>query len=105
MLLVCQLRRRRPRDCGWKSGTYRNSGTLFAAGLFSRAISQAESGVRESGAGRHSVRSGDMDFMRTGKNHLESLRDGRAVFLDGETITDVTTHPAFRNATASAAHL
>jgi 4-hydroxyphenylacetate 3-monooxygenase len=33
--------------------------------------------------------------MRTGRQFLESLRDGRAVYLDGERVTDVTSHPAF----------
>lgn len=42
---------------------------------------------------------------RTGKQYLESLRDGRQVWLDGELVTDVTTHPAFRNTARSIAHL
>ena len=33
--------------------------------------------------------------MRTGRQFLESLCDGRAVYLDGERVTDVTSHPAF----------
>src|SRR5437870_5628436 len=33
--------------------------------------------------------------MRTGREFLESLHDGRAVYLDGERVTDVTSHPAF----------
>jgi 4-hydroxyphenylacetate 3-monooxygenase len=33
------------------------------------------------------------------------LRDGRQVYFLGEAVRDVTTHPAFRNAVASAAHL
>src|SRR5215467_3114863 len=33
--------------------------------------------------------------MRTGREFLESLRDGRGVYLDGERVKDVTTHPAF----------
>ena len=33
--------------------------------------------------------------MRTGRQFLESLRDGRAVYLDGERVADVTRHPAF----------
>lgn len=33
--------------------------------------------------------------MRTGKDYLESLRDGRAVIVDGEVIDDVPNHPAF----------
>jgi 4-hydroxyphenylacetate 3-monooxygenase len=33
--------------------------------------------------------------MRTGAAYLASLRDGRAIFLDGARVDDVTTHPAF----------
>ena len=33
--------------------------------------------------------------MRSGDHYLASLRDGRAVFLDGERVDDVTKHPAF----------
>ncbi|MBC3190366.1 4-hydroxyphenylacetate 3-hydroxylase [Pseudonocardia sp. C8] len=33
--------------------------------------------------------------MRTGKDYLSSLDDGRTVYLDGERIDDVTVHPAF----------
>jgi 4-hydroxyphenylacetate 3-monooxygenase len=43
--------------------------------------------------------------MRTGAQHLESLRDGRQVFIFGERVEDVTTHRAFRNSVASAAYL
>src|SRR5712691_5301112 len=42
---------------------------------------------------------------KTGAEHLASLRDGRAVYIDGERAADVTTHPAFRNAVHSAAAL
>lgn len=41
----------------------------------------------------------------TGEEYLESLRDGREVWLYGERIRDVTTHPAFRNAARSVARL
>jgi 4-hydroxyphenylacetate 3-monooxygenase len=41
----------------------------------------------------------------TGQEYLESLRDGRSVYIDGERVADVTTHPAFRNATRSVARL
>jgi 4-hydroxyphenylacetate 3-monooxygenase len=41
----------------------------------------------------------------TGKEYLESLRDGREVFVYGERVKDVTTHPAFRNAARSIARL
>lgn len=33
----------------------------------------------------------------TGKEFLESLRDGREVWIYGERVADVTSHPAFRN--------
>ena len=42
---------------------------------------------------------------KTGADHLKSLRDGRAIYIDGERVADVTTHPAFRNACAAAASL
>lgn len=42
---------------------------------------------------------------KNGKQHTESLRDGRAVFLDGRRVKDVTTDPAYRNAIASVASL
>jgi 4-hydroxyphenylacetate 3-monooxygenase len=39
-------------------------------------------------------------MLRSGKEHLESLRDGRVVYVGGERIDDVTRHPAF----SAAAH-
>jgi 4-hydroxyphenylacetate 3-monooxygenase len=44
-------------------------------------------------------------MLKTGQDYLESLRDGRVLYLGGERITDVTTHPAFRNAARSYARL
>jgi len=41
----------------------------------------------------------------TGAEFLESLRDGREVYIYGDRVKDVTTHPAFRNAAASVALL
>ena len=41
----------------------------------------------------------------TGKEYLESLRDEREVYIYGERVNDVTTHPAFRNAARSIARL
>ncbi len=41
--------------------------------------------------------------VKTGADHLAALQDGRQVYIDGELVTDVTTHPAFRNAVHSAA--
>src|SRR5207302_2941483 len=34
----------------------------------------------------------------TGAEYVESLRDGRDMYIDGERVADVTAHPAFRNA-------
>lgn len=41
--------------------------------------------------------------MRTGKEYLESLKDGRTVIVDGEKVDDVTTHPAFAGISKSIA--
>jgi 4-hydroxyphenylacetate 3-monooxygenase len=41
----------------------------------------------------------------TGKEFLESLRDGREVYIYGERVKDVTTHPAFRNTARTMARL
>ena len=43
--------------------------------------------------------------VKTGADHLAALRDGRTVYIDGELVADVTTHPAFRNTVRSAAAL
>jgi 4-hydroxyphenylacetate 3-monooxygenase len=37
-------------------------------------------------------------MIRTGDEYRESLRDGREVWMNGEKIADVTTHPAFKPA-------
>src|SRR5260370_17890713 len=42
-------------------------------------------------------------MLRSGKEHLQSLRDGRVVYVGGERIDDVTTHPAFRAAAQTVA--
>ena len=31
---------------------------------------------------------------KTGQDHLDSLRDGRSVYLDGQLVGDVVDHPA-----------
>ncbi len=46
-----------------------------------------------------------MANLRTGAEHIKSLKDGRAVYIDGELVADVTEHPAFRNAVLAAAEL
>jgi 4-hydroxyphenylacetate 3-monooxygenase len=44
--------------------------------------------------------------MRTGADYIASIRqDGRRVFLNGEVVDDVTTHPAFSGAVQSIARL
>jgi len=42
---------------------------------------------------------------KTGADHLNSLRDGRTIYLDGQRISDVVEHPAYRNAVRSTAYL
>ena len=42
---------------------------------------------------------------RSGHDYIESLRDGRAVYIDGERIGQHVDHPAFRNAVRTVAGL
>ena len=42
-------------------------------------------------------------MLRSGKDHLETLRDGRKVYVGSEKVDDVTRHPAFRAAAATVA--
>jgi 4-hydroxyphenylacetate 3-monooxygenase len=44
-------------------------------------------------------------MLKTGRAHLEALRDGRTVYVGGERVADVTTHPSFRRAAQSVAGL
>src|SRR6187549_953017 len=41
----------------------------------------------------------------TGAEYLESIRDGREIWIYGERVKDVTTHPAFRNTARMIARL
>lgn len=41
----------------------------------------------------------------TGDEYIESIKDGREVYLHGERVEDVTTHPAFRNSVRMVARL
>ncbi len=43
--------------------------------------------------------------MKTGADHINSIQDGRQVYLDGEVVGDVTTSPAYRNAVATTGSL
>ena len=45
------------------------------------------------------------DRPQNGAEYLESLRDGREVYIYGERVEDVTTHPAFRNTARMTARL
>ncbi len=44
-------------------------------------------------------------MLKTGKDHLEGLRDGRTIYIGSEKVTDVTTHPAFAHAAQTIAGL
>jgi 4-hydroxyphenylacetate 3-monooxygenase len=41
----------------------------------------------------------------TGEEYIQSLRDGREIYIDGERVKDVTTHPAYRNSVRSISRL
>ena len=44
-------------------------------------------------------------MLRSGAEHLERLKDGRFVYVGGERIDDVATHPYFRNAARTVASI
>lgn len=44
-------------------------------------------------------------MLKNGRQHTDSLRDGRTIFVDGRRVYDVTADPAYRNAVASIAAL
>jgi 4-hydroxyphenylacetate 3-monooxygenase len=44
-------------------------------------------------------------MLATGSERLERMRDGRVVYIGGERVDDVTSHPAFRNAARTIAAL
>ena len=46
-----------------------------------------------------------MTVCKTGAEHIQSLKDGRTVYIDGKLVPDVTEHPAFKNSVRSAASL
>jgi len=60
-------------------------------------------------ATNESAHSGELPVFRskpyTGKEYIESLRDGREIWIYGERVKDVTTHPAFRNTVRMLARL
>jgi 4-hydroxyphenylacetate 3-monooxygenase len=68
------------------------AGAVFRVFIWGGVMSEA-SGVAAGG------------MVKNGAEHIASVRDGRAVFLDGERVADVSTHPAYRHAVESAAAL
>ncbi|GAA4865568.1 4-hydroxyphenylacetate 3-monooxygenase, oxygenase component [Paenibacillus vulneris] len=44
-------------------------------------------------------------MVRNGKQYVESLKDNRCIYINGEKVNDVTTHPAFAGITGSFAKL
>lgn len=44
-------------------------------------------------------------MIKDGRTYLEGLRDGRIIYVGGERVDDVTTHPGFRNAARSYARI
>ena len=40
-------------------------------------------------------------MLKNGADYLAGLRDGRIIYVGGERVDDVTTHPGFRNAARS----
>jgi 4-hydroxyphenylacetate 3-monooxygenase len=44
-------------------------------------------------------------MLKSGKEHIARLRDGRAVYIAGKRVDDVTTHPAFSRAVQSVGKL
>src|SRR5271167_4048909 len=43
--------------------------------------------------------------IRTGSEYVESLRDGRTIYVNGERVRDVTAYPPFRGVIATLASL
>jgi aromatic ring hydroxylase len=48
---------------------------------------------------------GEMLGPMTGRRYVDSLRDGREVWIDGGRVDDVTTHPAFKDMIAELARI
>src|SRR5467141_4160252 len=44
-------------------------------------------------------------MLMSGREKLERMRDGRAIYIGAERVDDVTRHPAFRNAAQTIAGL
>ena len=44
-------------------------------------------------------------MIKTGKDHLEQLQDGRIVYIGDEKVSDVTKHPSLKRAAKTVARL
>ena len=44
-------------------------------------------------------------MIKTGKDHLEQLQDGRIVYIGDEKVSDVTKHPSLKRAAKTVAQL
>jgi 4-hydroxyphenylacetate 3-monooxygenase len=53
------------------------------------------------GRHRRTKEKGQNRMLMGGREYLDSIRDGRCVYIGGEKVDDVTAHPAFRNAAQS----
>jgi 4-hydroxyphenylacetate 3-monooxygenase len=42
------------------------------------------------------IRKWEFDMIRTGDEYLDSIRDGREVYMNGQRVEDVTRHPMFK---------
>jgi 4-hydroxyphenylacetate 3-monooxygenase len=75
--------------------------------LFARPAAERAEGSKMDEAATHpsetAMKSGLSPM--TGDEYLEQLRDGREVYIYGERVEDVTTHPAFRNTARMIARL
>src|SRR6202007_1308488 len=70
---------------------------------FGRGRTPAEPAIRKHDRISSANTSTGAGMLRTGREHLETLRDGRVVYVGGERIDDVTRHPAFREAARTVA--
>jgi 4-hydroxyphenylacetate 3-monooxygenase len=64
------------------------------------ADTATKTATRQSTPGAHKPEAtGNVKVTRpmNGNEFLESLRDDRTIYIYGERVKDVTTHPAFRN--------
>src|SRR5215471_13697896 len=69
------------------------------------ARTSTHSAATSCGRSEHRIIGEERTMLRTGEEHLKSIRDGRVVYIGDERVDDVTRHPAFRNAAQTVAAL